>query len=263
MARFKLLIEYEGTKYNGWQVQKGQKSIQGAFFDACKALFGERAKFEFYGSGRTDSGVHALGQVAHLDVQSNLPVERIRMGLNDNLPSDINVLKVEKTDPQFHARFDAVERSYVYIISKRRSAFGKQNIWWIKDRLNVANMIEASECFYGHHDFRSFTDPNAETDTTLVNIRFLDIHETDNLIVIHIVGSHFLWKMVRRIVGTLVDVGRGNLRERDVAKMLTSFSPIPAKLTAPPSGLYLEHVYYKGERVIRGQEIIPSILRLA
>lgn len=262
MARFKLLIEYEGTKYNGWQVQKGQKSIQGAFFDACKTVFGEKAKFEFYGSGRTDSGVHALGQVAHLDVQTNLPEGRIRMGLNDNLPSDINVLSVEKVDPQFHARFDAVERSYVYIISKRRSAFGKQNIWWIKDRLNVARMIEASENFYGRHDFRSFTDRDAETDTTLVNISIMDIHETDNLIAIHIVGSHFLWKMVRRIVGTLVEVGRGNIHEKDVAQMLRTYSPIPAKLTAPPSGLYLEHVYYKGERTLRGPKIIPGILRL-
>ena len=262
MARYKITIEYEGTRYNGWQVQKGQKSIQGAFFDACKALFGAAAKFEFYGSGRTDAGVHALAQVAHLDVVTRMSEAKIRMGLNDNLPSDINVLSVESVDAHFHARFDAVERSYIYIISKRRSAFGKSHIWWIKDRLNVAAMIEASEAFYGRHDFRSFTDKDAETDTTLVHMTAVDIHETDNLIAIHIVGSHFLWKMVRRMVGILVEVGRGNLRERDIENMLKSYSPLPAKYTAPSSGLYLEHVYYEGERIKRGIEILPGILRL-
>ena len=132
MARFKLYIEYEGTRYSGWQMQKNSKSVQGKLYEAAEKIFkGER--MEIYGSGRTDAGVHALCQVAHLDVKTMIAPEIIRMKLNDELPADISVLEVEKTHPKFHARHDAIRRSYIYQISRRRTAFGKPFVWWIKD----------------------------------------------------------------------------------------------------------------------------------
>jgi tRNA pseudouridine38-40 synthase len=131
MPRFKLTIEYDGTRYSGWQMQKGGKSIQGEIIDACRELFGIET-IDLYGAGRTDSGVHATGQIAHLEVQTDLPLLRIRYGINDRLPPDICILNVENTDPSFHARHDAVARSYIYQISRRRTSFGKKYVWGLK-----------------------------------------------------------------------------------------------------------------------------------
>lgn len=259
--RFKLTIEYDGSRYAGWQVQKGERTVQGAFFDACKKVFGE-SRFELFGSGRTDAGVHAFGQVAHLEVDSKISAERLMLSLNDNLPYDINILSAEQAHPKFHARYDAVERSYIYLISKRRTAFGKSNVWWIRDELDIEQMKQCANAMKGRHDYASFTDKDAESPTTIVNITGVDIYETKDLIAIHITGSHFLWKMVRRMVGVLVEFGRGKLTMVDLDNMFDSYSSVPAKLTAPASGLYLEHVYYKGERTVRGPQLVPQLLRL-
>ena len=259
--RFKLTIEYDGSRYAGWQVQKGERTVQGAFFDACKKVFGE-TKFEFFGAGRTDAGVHAFGQVAHLEVDSKISTERLMLSLNDNLPYDINVLDVEQVNPKFHARYDAVERSYIYLISKRRTAFGKSNVWWIRDTLDVDSMRKAAKEMTGKRDFASFTDKDAETPNTIVYINSIEIYETQDLIAIHITGSHFLWKMVRRMVGILVEIGRGNITMVDIDNMFNTYSSLPAKLTAPAAGLYLEHVYYKGEHTVHGPQLVPQLLRL-
>ncbi len=259
--RYKLTIEYDGSRYAGWQVQKGERTVQGAFFDACKKIFGE-TRFELFGSGRTDAGVHALGQVAHLDVDKKISTERLMLSLNDNLPYDVNVLSVEDVNPKFHARYDAVERSYVYLISKRRTAFGKSNVWWIRDSLNIDLMKQAATAMRGKRDFASFTDKSAETTSTIVNVTGIDIYETNNMVAIHITGSHFLWKMVRRMVGVLVEIGREKITMVDIDIMFDGYSSLPAKLTAPAAGLYLEHVYYKGEHTMRGLQIVPQLLRL-
>lgn len=259
--RFKLTIEYDGSRYAGWQVQKGERTVQGAFFDACKKVFGE-TKFEFFGAGRTDAGVHAFGQVAHLEVDSKISAERLMLSLNDNLPYDINVLAVEQVNPKFHARYDAVERSYIYLISKRRTAFGKSNVWWVRDTLDVDSMRKAAKEMTGKRDFASFTDKDAETPNTIVYINSIEIYETQDLIAIHITGSHFLWKMVRRMVGILVEIGRGNITMVDIDNMFNTYSSLPAKLTAPAAGLYLEHVYYKGEHTVHGPQLVPQLLRL-
>ena len=259
--RFKLTIEYDGSRYAGWQVQKGERTIQGAFFDACKKVFGE-TKFEFFGAGRTDAGVHAFGQVAHLEVDSKISTERLMLSLNDNLPYDINVLAVEQVNPKFHARYDAVERSYIYLISKRRTAFGKSNVWWVRDTLDVDSMRKAAKEMTGKRDFASFTDKDAETPNTIVYINSIEVYETQDLIAIHITGSHFLWKMVRRMVGILVEIGRGNITMVDIDNMFNTYSSLPAKLTAPAAGLYLEHVYYKGEHTVHGPQLVPQLLRL-
>lgn len=248
MPRFKLLVEYEGTRFKGWQVQKGQNTIQGKIMDACREVFNTDT-FELYGAGRTDAGVHALGQVAHLDVKTNLTPEKIRMMLNDLLPQDINIISIVTAAPRFHARHEATARSYVYHISQRRTAFGKKFVWWVKDELNVSEMQKIALLYTGFKDFRSFGQDDPDKKSTTVDVSKVDVKQEGDNIYIHIVGSHFLWKMVRRMVGVMVEVGRGNMSFEKVESFFEGKSGEPAQYTSPPSGLYLEHVYYPGEKI--------------
>jgi tRNA pseudouridine38-40 synthase len=247
MSRFRLLIEYEGSDYHGWQQNAGVKTIQGEMLLACEKLF-DTKKIELYGAGRTDAGVHALGQVAHLDVATPIRPETLLVRLNEILPYDINVLKLEKCDDTFHARHNAVARSYVYIISRRRSAFGKRYVWWVKEDVSVSKMREVASAFKGFHDFASFGAATPDEKSTLVDISYLDIRESGNQILIHILGSHFLWMMVRRITGVLVHAGKGKLTVQEIQGFMDQYSERPSQLSAPPSGLYLQRVYYPGER---------------
>lgn len=256
MSRFKLYIEYEGTRFRGWQIQKNARTVQGELSGAIRKVF-NAGEFDLQGSGRTDAGVHALRQVAHLEVKTNLPTEIIRIKLNDELPADINILGVEKAPKNFHARHDAVYRSYVYQISRRRTAFGKRYVWWIKDHLDFEKMKQAAELFIGMKDFQSFTDADPEEKSTRVRIEELQMKESGDLILIRITGSHFIWKMVRRIVGVLVEVGRGNLSLGKVEEFIKTKSDEPARLTAPPSGLFLEQVHYKDDK--KNPELTPLI----
>jgi tRNA pseudouridine38-40 synthase len=248
MSRFKLTLEYEGTRYSGWQIQRGGKSIQGEIMDACKDLFSTQ-KIDLFGAGRTDAGVHATGQVAHLGVDTELNPLRVKYGLNDRLPPDISVINVEEAFPDFHARHDAIARSYIYQISRRRTAFGKKYVWWIKDQLDIDRMREASAHFKGLNNFRSFTDPDQEQGSTKVEILHNELREYGDMIVYHIVGSHFLWKQVRRMTGVLVEVGRGKISPAEVASILRIKSDMPARFTAPPSGLILDKVFYRKQDI--------------
>lgn len=248
MGRYKLTIEYEGTRYAGWQIQKGGKTIQGEILDACRDLF-KVDTIDFFGAGRTDGGVHATGQIAHLGVETELLPLKIKYGINDRLPPDISVINVEEAHHKFHARYDAHARSYIYQISRRRTAFGKKFVWWIKDNLDINQMNEAAKSFPGLKDYSSFTDEGGEQTSTKVEVFHTAVYDFGDLLLFHVVGSHFLWKQVRRMTGVLVEVGRGNLKPADVASLLRVKSDIPAKLTAPPSGLFLEKVYYRNEEI--------------
>ncbi|HXH06072.1 MAG TPA: tRNA pseudouridine(38-40) synthase TruA [Vicinamibacterales bacterium] len=246
MPRFRLRLEYNGTRYSGWQIQANARTVQGTIAAALVEIL-RTDRFELYGAGRTDAGVHALGQVAHLDTAVQLPPRTLERRLNDALPSDINILEVALTDRRFHARRSAVARSYLYQIARRRTAFGKPFVWWIREPLDVARMREAAGRFAGLHDFRSFTDEDPEAKSTRVLIERLQIVERGALILIRLEGSHFLWKMARRIVGVLAAAGRGEIGPDDIARWLAEPSPEPARLTAPAAGLFLERVYYPGE----------------
>lgn len=257
-SRFKLYIEYEGTRYSGWQKQNNARTVQGELIKACEQIFDD-GFIDLKGSGRTDSGVHALCQVAHLDVKTVLAPEIIKLKINDLLPHDINILEVEKTNKNFHARHSAVSRSYIYQISRRRTAFGKNFVWWIKDNLDFDSMKKVSELFVGLHDFSSFSDDDPEEKSTKVLIDDIQLKEESDLILIRIVGSHFIWKMVRRIVGVLVEVGRRKKSEKDILFYLNNKSDKPARFTAPPSGLFLERVYYDNDVV---KKDFNSLLRI-
>jgi tRNA pseudouridine38-40 synthase len=246
MGRFRVTLEYDGTRYSGWQVQKNARTVQGELLSAFRDLF-KTTEIEFQGAGRTDAGVHALAQVAHLEVQTMLGPEIIRMKINDVLPADINIIEVEKAKPAFHARHDATSRSYVYKISRRRTAFGKRYVWWIKEQLDVAKMRAATKHFTGMKDWRAFTDADPEETSTKALIESLTVTEEGDLILIRISGSHFLWKLVRRIVGVLVQVGAGRLTQDKLQSVFAEGNEYAARHTAPPSGLYLERVDYPPE----------------
>jgi tRNA pseudouridine38-40 synthase len=243
MPRFKLTIEYAGTRYSGWQIQKNARTVQGELERSIRVV-APRQPFELYGSGRTDAGVHALAQVAHLELYTQLNPEMLRRKINDELPADIHVRTIAKAAHRFHARHDAVSRSYLYQISRRRTAFGKTLVWWIREPLDVDRMRESASTFVGMRDFRSFTDDDPAEKSTVVLVDRVELVEDGPLILIRIQGSHFIWKMVRRIVGVLAAVGRG-----DIAPGAAHDPAVDvAALTAPAAGLFLEGVYYQGDQ---------------
>jgi len=246
--KYKIYLEYNGTNYAGWQQQKNAKTVQGTLIETIKEIFkkskGESRFIDLQGSGRTDKGVHAIEQVAHLECETMIAPEILKQKMNDILSSDINILEIEKIYEKFHARHSALTRQYLYVISKRRTAFEKRYVWWIKDKLNVEKMKEAGELFVGMHNFKSFAEKSDDDKSTLVKVESFEITEDDMKIYIRIKSSHFLWKMVRRVVGVLVEVGRGNAQISDIEKLLSSYSETPAQYTAPPSGLFLEKIFY-------------------
>lgn len=244
MPRYKLTLEYAGTRYSGWQVQKNARTVQGELIDAVRTTF-RVARPETYGSGRTDAGVHALGQVAHLDLPAMVPADTLRQRLNQALPSDINILDAERVPARFHARHSAVARSYIYQFALRRTAFAKPFVWWVQEPLDLDRMRQAADAFVGFADFRAFTDDDPEEKSTTVKVDAVTLKRDGHLILLRVVGSHFLWKMVRRLAGVLAEVGRGGLDPAGVPELLSSSSDVPPKLTAPASGLFLERVFYE------------------
>lgn len=251
---FKLYIEYEGTRFHGWQVQRNIKTIQGTLFDAIKQAAG-LDNFELYGSGRTDKGVHALEQIAHLRAPLYMPPDILRMKLNDLLPADICVKQIQKESEAFHARKSAVARSYVYQIAQRRTAFGKPFVWWVKDTLNVEKMQEAASFLAGTHDFVNLSDKDTGDESSIVKVYHAGIFVEGNMIMFRICAQHFLWKMVRKTVAALVEVGRSNISPAEFSKLLTkSRTSRKVEISAPPSGLFLEKVFYKQSEIV---ESIP------
>ena len=255
MRTWKLTLEYDGTRYSGWQEQANAKTITGEVRKAAEDYF-QRA-VELGGAGRTDAGVHALAQVAHLRLSprggrpKQLPrPQELVYALNDRLPADINILAVEEAGDSFHARHDAISRSYLYQISIRRTAFNKKHVWWIKDRLQLEAMQQAASLLIGRHDFAAFCEHDAKRDgqATLVVIDEAAFEQVGHMILFHLTASHFLWKMVRRVVGSLAEIGRGKVTVAEFQDLLKNpkakNSLDPARVTAPPSGLFLERIGY-------------------
>jgi tRNA pseudouridine38-40 synthase len=266
VPRFKLTIEYAGTRYSGWQIQNNARTIQGEIDRAVRAVT-RRKDFELYGSGRTDAGVHAAGQVAHLDVSTSLAPQSLAQKLNDELPPDINIIAAAIVPHRFHARNDAVARRYVYQISRRRTAFHKATVWWVKETLDISSMRAAAQVFVGFRDFRNYAESDSENDppgprrSTDVKVDRVDVIESGELLLIVVEGSHFLWKMVRRMVGVLVEVGRGGIEAVAASRYLLEESGAPARLTAPPSGLFLARVFYPGDARESAVEALTPVPR--
>jgi tRNA pseudouridine38-40 synthase len=245
MPKWKLVVEYQGTRYRGWQEQANARTVQGELRKALESIFGER--LEIVGAGRTDGGVHALNQVAHVRSRSPRAPANLLNQINDRLPSDINLRSIAQVASEFHARHEAVERFYLYQISTRRRAFSKPFVWWIKDRLDILAMQNAVRMLPGRHDFAAFCEKESDPSSTIVEVTCAELSMHGELILFRIGASHYLWKMVRRIVGVLVEIGRGNLAADNMAQFLVERTKSTARWTAPPSGLFLECVLYRGE----------------
>jgi tRNA pseudouridine38-40 synthase len=237
MPTYKLTIEYEGTRYSGWQAQGNTpKTVQGRLIQAATQVLGE---VDLGGAGRTDAGVHAAGQVAHLRAHKAVDPLQLTRKLNDLLPHDISVLSAARAGDRFHARHDAKTRVYLYQIASRRTAFAKPFVWWIKDRLDVAPIERAAKTIVGRHDFTAFSDKRIKEDESrIVVVERCDVGVAGDLILVRIEASHFLWKMVRKLVAFFVEAGRGTAKG-DPLQQTEAWQP-----TAPPSGLFLEAVTY-------------------
>jgi tRNA pseudouridine38-40 synthase len=249
VPRFKLTIEYAGTRYSGWQKQPNARTVQGVLERAIVDGLGE-VLVESQGSGRTDAGVHALAQVAHVDLVRAPAPELLRRLINDALPADVHVIDAVAVSRKFHARHSAVRRSYVYQISRRRSAFAKPYVWWVKDRLDLARMQTLAAAFVGKHDFAAFSDDDPGEKSTLVVLDEVTVAEAGPLVLVRVAGSHFLWKMVRRMVGVVAACGAGTVAPARASAWLDdpgSAAGEPARLTAPAAGLFLERVFYDGD----------------
>ena len=242
--RYRLTLEYDGTGFSGWQKQNDARTLQGVLLDAAEKIFADDL-VDIQGHGRTDAGVHALTYTAHLETSGKvLPLATMIELFNQRLPASVVLLEIGPCHPRFHARHSCVGRSYLYQIAKRKTAFHKKYVWWVRDELDVTAMVEATKLFIGMHDFASFAEKQELKKSTLVKINGLFLYEDPEMLRLRVVGSHFLWRMVRRLAGVLVEVGRGNLTKDEVSGCLTGSSDIPSRLTAPPSGLFFEQAFY-------------------
>jgi len=244
IRNIRLVVEYEGTRYYGWQVQENQRTVAGEILRAIRGSLGESPKL--LGAGRTDQGVHAEAQVANFLAHTTIPAPSIVDALNQELPADINILEARDAPLSFHARHDATARRYRYQIATRRTAFFKRLVWWVRQPLDLEAMQAAVACLPGRHDFTSFADRTAEVREPRVRVSAAQLRRGEFLTSFTIEADHFLPRMVRRIVGVLVQVGLGGLPPEAVTRFLTEIVDDPAQWTAPPSGLFLEKVLYPG-----------------
>lgn len=258
MPTYRLTVEYEGTRYSGWQAQGNtQKTVQGHLIKAASQVLGE---VDLGGAGRTDAGVHATAQVVHLRTRKPIEPLVLTRKVNDLLPHDIAIVHASRAPENFHARHDAVSRVYLYQIATRRTAFGKPFVWWVKDRLDVGAMETAAALVAGRHDFGAFTDKRLpQEDSRIVVVEQCELAVRGDLIVVRIAASHFLWKMVRKVVAALVEVGRHTMSPNDFEAMLVDPRAPLFQPTAPPSGLFLEAVVYENEVFDRPLEPIVPI----
>lgn len=246
---WKLTLEYDGTRYHGWQEQQNARTIMGELRRAVEAYLG--VPVELQGAGRTDAGVHALGQVAHCRFDAPRqpsPGEFIR-AVNEKLPGDIALLAARPVDWEFHARHHALSRRYLYRYSLRKQAFLRRYVWWVKQPLDLVRMQWAARMIEGRHDFRLFRaeDPERPNESTIVVVNRCSVEREGDLILFRIEASHFLWRMVRRLAGVLARLGAGELDLEQFGLLLEGRNDLGldvAAWTAPAAGLVLESVQY-------------------
>ncbi len=242
---FKMIIEYDGTAYSGWQIQNDVPTIQGEIENALRRITGQTLRVT--GSGRTDAGVHALGQTAGFVCETELPVQKLQKGLNSLLPPDIVIHSLEKVPASFHPRYDAVSKVYRYRILNRpwSGAIGRQYCWHLRHPLDIDAMGNAAGCIVGTHDFKAFEGSGSPRASTVRHVfrASVEPRESDFLI-FEIEANGFLRFMVRNIVGTLVEAGLSKRSAADLKRILASRDRNQAGPTAPPQGLFLVRVIY-------------------
>ena len=244
MARIKIKIAYKGTNYNGWQIQPNGMTVQEEIQNALKKITKEN--IVIHGSGRTDSGVHAHGQIAHFDTQSTIPPKRFYKALNSHLPMDIRVVDSELVEADFHSRFSAIGKYYRYgiYLGEVSDPFLDSYYWHIDYPINLEKMEEALPYFVGTKDFRGFMASGSMVQDTTRTINKIQMTQQENRIHLDFWGNGFLYNMVRIITGTLIEVGRGSLTPEAIEPLIQSKERSKAGKTAPARGLFLEEVFY-------------------
>lgn len=244
MKNIKIIIEYDGTNYRGWQTQKEFPSIQEELEKAINKVTGE--KTVLYGSGRTDAKVHAIGHVANFYTKSKIPGDRFRHALNTELPEDIRVINSQEVSQDFHSRFSASHKRYIYKIynGNHERPLLRNYTCHIKRPLDIQSMEKASKHFIGTYDFKSFRGRKTSIKSSIRTVYSIDIEKKDNIIEITVEGNSFLKNMVRIIAGTLIEVGLGKRDMDQIPEIIERGDRKYAGLTAPAQGLYLEKVYY-------------------
>lgn len=245
MPRYKLTIEYDGTPFCGWQIQDNAPTVQGALEAAVKAMCGEDVRV--HGSGRTDAGVHALGQIAHCDIAKPFPPDRLRDGLNAHLrPNPVAVIAAEIVPDDFEARFSAKKRHYLYRIRNTRAnlALDIGRVWRVPRRLDTDAMHEAAQRLIGKHDFTTFRDTDCQAKSPVKTLDQLDVSRNGDAVSIVTSARSFLHSQVRSMVGSLVWAGEGRWTADDLAAALAARNRAACGPVAPPEGLYLVRVEY-------------------
>ena len=245
MRNIKLTIEYDGKKFNGWQKQPNKPNIQGEIENAIKEITGEEV--DLIASGRTDAGVHALGQIANFKINSNIDIEKIPYALNSKLKKSILIKEAEEVEEKFHSRYNAKQKTYRYIInnSKHGTAIYRDLEYHMPIKLNVEKMKQAVKYFEGEHDFKAFKASGTSSKSSVRTIYKAEVIEEREKIKIELTGNGFLYNMVRIIAGTLVDVGLEKIKAEDIPSIIELGERSKAGKTLPAHGLYLVEVKYE------------------
>ncbi len=242
MNNYKLIIQYDGTAYSGWQIQKGQMTVQQKITESVQTILNE--KINLVGSGRTDTGVHALGQTANFRTEQEIDQHRFRYSLNSVLPKDISIIKMEKVSEKFHARFDARNRSYIYLFSKHKSPFYARYSWFYHFDIDCRKLNKLALSILGKQDFSSFSRKNSDTLNKVCEITEVHWRETGGLVIFYISADRFLHGMVRTITGTLLNALKNNLGKRYIEDVISARNREMAAEAVPAKGLFLFKVKY-------------------
>jgi tRNA pseudouridine38-40 synthase len=244
MNNYKLHIQYDGTNYSGWQIQKNAASIQQTIIDSIEIIIKE--KVNLIGSGRTDTGVHALGQAANFKIEQALDEDKFIYSLNSILPNDISIISIEKIDESFHARFDAKKRSYIYLFSKTKSPFFQKYSYYFPSikNINIDELNKISKVLLGEHDFTSFSRKNTEIENKICNIYNIHWRSTNQLVIFYIEANRFLHGMVRTTIGTLLEASKKDFKKDYLLEVLNKKDRTSAGEAVPAKGLFLFKVRY-------------------
>ncbi|PJA98066.1 MAG: tRNA pseudouridine(38-40) synthase TruA [Ignavibacteriales bacterium CG_4_9_14_3_um_filter_30_11] len=239
---YKLKIQYDGTNYCGWQIQKNSVTVQQVISDSITVI--TKQKVNLIGSGRTDTGVHALGQVANFIIDEKLNIYRFKHSLNSILPFDISVIEMDEIKEDFHSRFDAKKRCYIYLFSKLKSPFYNNYSYFLHDKIDITYLNDLCKCLLGENDFTSFSRKNVDIknkDCIIYNIHWKELSDK---IIFYIEANRFLHGMVRTIIGTLLDAQKNNWKKENVIEIIKSENREKAGEAIPAKGLFLYKVKY-------------------
>lgn len=244
MRNIKLIIEYDGKDYNGWQKQPDKLNIQGEIEKAIQNITGETV--ELYASGRTDAGVHALGQVANFKTSSHIPIQKMAIAINSQVKKSIRIIQAEEVEEDFHSRYNCKKKTYRYIInnSEHGSAIYRNMEYHMPVKLDIESMKKSIKYFEGEHDFKAFKSSGTSSKSSVRTIYKAEIKTNGDRIIIELTGNGFLYNMVRIIAGTVVDVGLGKIKPEEIPDIIEKQDRTRAGKTLPPQGLYLVKVEY-------------------